>query len=95
MEEQNRLLCEKVLNESWSKVEKYTNDIRSALEKDELSERGLVLIKMAARAFVQKSMMDRADTISIFGIDLYSTSLCGMNSIEDCPCDRDKCLLDK
>lgn len=74
-EEQNRLLCEKILNESWSKVGKYTDEINEALEKKEIDEYDLSIIKMAARAFVLKITMERADSISLFGVDLYESSL--------------------
>ncbi|KKK69948.1 hypothetical protein LCGC14_2928920 [marine sediment metagenome] len=92
-EGQNRLLCEKILNESWSKVEKYTEEIKAALEKGKLSEKDLVLIKLAARAFVQRAMMEKADSVALFGVDLYNTSPCGLNTKDDCPCDRKECLL--
>lgn len=92
-EEQYRLLSEKVVNESWSKVEKYTNELIEILEKEELDEREFELIIMAARAFVQKILMERADNIALFGMDFYSTSPCGQNLKGDCPCDRGVCLL--
>ncbi len=69
-EDHYKLLCEKVLNESWSSVEQHTEEIQRALEKKELNERDLVLIKMAALAFLQKVMIDRADSVSLFGVDL-------------------------
>ncbi len=92
MEEQSRLVCEKVLNESWSKVERYTDEIILALGKKELGEKDLLLIKIAARAFVQKVLVERADTVALFGVDLHSKSPCGMNSKADCPCDKEFCI---
>lgn len=91
-EEQNRLMCEKVLNESWSKVEKYTEDIQIALKKKILTKKDLLLIKLAAYAFVQKISMEKADSIALFGVDLYNASPCGKNHKNDCPCKRVKCL---
>jgi hypothetical protein len=38
-------------------------------------------------------MMEKADSISLFGVDLYNTSACGYKAKEDCPCDREVCLL--
>ena len=93
IEEQNRLLCGNVLNESWSKVEKYTDEITAALEKKELTEHDLSLIKIAAAAFIQRAMIEKADAIALFGVDLYSLSPCGQNSKEGCPCNRSVCVL--
>ena len=89
----HKLLCEKVLNESWSAVEKYTEQIQAALEKKDPDEKDLLFLRLAARAFVQKAMMEKADSVALFGVDLYSTSACGLRSKEECPCDRDVCLL--
>ena len=88
-----RLLCEKVVNESWSQVEKYTDLISDTLEKEVLNSEDIDIIKMAARAFVQKAILERADSVSLFGVDLYDVSPCGTRLKKDCPCSRDKCLL--
>jgi hypothetical protein len=66
-----KLLCEKVLNESWSAVEQHVEEIEVALEKKELDEKDLVLIKLAARAFLQRAMLEKAESIALFGVDLY------------------------
>lgn len=70
-EERYKLLCEKVLNESWSSVGEYSEEIELILEKEELDAEDLVLIKMAARAFVQKIMMEKAESVALFEVDLY------------------------
>jgi hypothetical protein len=92
-EERHKLLCEKVLNESWSSVGKYSEDIQLALEKRNPSKYDLALIKLAARAFVQRDLMEKADSAALFGVDLYDLSACGQNLKEDCPCGRDICLV--
>lgn len=70
-EERYKLLCEKVLNESWSSVSQHTEEIQLALEKEELDEKDVALIKMAARAFVQRDMMEKAESMTLFQVDLY------------------------
>jgi hypothetical protein len=84
-----KLLCEKVLNESWSAIEQHTEDIQIALEKKELDEKDIILIKLAARAFLQKAMMEKAESVALFGVDLYKLSPCGEKSQEDCPCEEE------
>jgi hypothetical protein len=66
-----KLLCEKVLNESWSAVEQHTEEIQIALEKKELDEKDIILIKLAARAFIQRAIMEKAESVALFGVDLY------------------------
>lgn len=66
-----KLLCEKILNESWSEIAQYTEEIQVALLKDEPDERDLLLIKLAARAFLQRSTMEKAESVALFGVDLY------------------------
>jgi hypothetical protein len=88
-----KLLCEKVLNESWSAVEQHVEEIQVALEKKELDEKDLVLIKLAARAFLQRAMMEKAESIALFGVDLSELSPCGQNSNQECPCERKICRL--
>ena len=88
-----RLLCEKVVNESWSQMEKHTDLISETLEKDILDTEDIELIKLAARAFVQKATLEKADSVALFGVDLYDVSPCGMNLKKNCPCSRDKCLV--
>lgn len=66
-----KLLCEKILNESWSEIEQYTEEIQVALEKEELDEKDLLLIKLAARAFLQRATMEKAESVALFGVDLY------------------------
>lgn len=84
-EERYRLLCEKEVNESWSKVGKYTKEIFKALDKKELNETDLLLIKLAARAFIQKSILENADNTLLFGVDLHEIAPCGKNlSCDDC-----------
>jgi hypothetical protein len=67
-----KLLCEKVLNESWSSVERYTEEIQEVLEKVELNEKDIVLLRIAAGAFVQRAIMEKADSVALFGVDLYN-----------------------
>ena len=92
-EERYRLLCEKEVNESWSKVERYTEEIVKILDKKKITDDDLTLLKIVARVFVQKAMLDKAESIALFGVDLYDVSPCGMNLKKNCPCSRDKCLL--
>jgi hypothetical protein len=94
-EENYRLLCEKELNESWSIAEKLTDRVIRALDKEnsDLSEEDLSLIRIAAGAFVERALVERAEQKSLFGIDLYSTSPCGLHPKEKCPCLREKCLM--
>lgn len=66
-----KLLCEKILNESWSEIEQYTEEIQVALLKDEPDEEDLLLIKLAARAFLQRATMEKAESVALFGVDLY------------------------
>lgn len=69
-EEEYRLLCEKVVNESWSTVGKYTDEIDKALEKDILDEKDITLLRAAAQAFVQRSILEKIDSVALFGVDL-------------------------
>ena len=68
-EEQHRLMCEKVVNESWSAVEEHIDKIVEALEKEVLNEEDILLLKLASRVFVQRVTLDRADSKALFGID--------------------------
>lgn len=70
-EERHKLLCEKVLNESWSTVGKYTEEILLALGKDHPDKNDLALIKLAARAFVQRDLVEKAESAALFEVDLY------------------------
>ncbi len=90
-----RLLCEKEINESWAEVEKHTEKIIQALEKEkeELDEVDFLLIKLAARVFIEKVLMERADNVALFGVDEYGPSPCGKNIKANCPCDKEICLL--
>jgi len=93
-EKNHKLLCEKVLNQSLSAVGKYISEIEAALEQDVLSDRDLILIKIAARAFVQQANKDKADSLFMFEVDLYQEkSPCGHHPKSDCPCERDPCLM--
>jgi len=94
-DERYKLLCEKVLNESWSEVSKHTEEIQAALEKSYLEEEDLLLIKLAARAFLQRALMERADSVALFDVDPYGLSACGQNLKEECPCDREVCILNE
>ena len=91
-----RLLCEKEINESWAEVEKHAEKIIQALEKEEkeLDEIDFLLIKLAARAFIEKVLMERADNVALFEIDEYGPSPCGKNIKANCPCDRGICFLE-
>lgn len=91
-EEKFHLRCEKVVNETWSDAEKYTEEIEKTLKKEEWDERDQSLMRIAAAAFCQRAIMDKADSIALFGVDLYKTSPCGLESKEDCPCDRKVCI---
>ena len=94
-EEKYRLLSEKLVNESWSAAEKYAEEIEEVLQQEgELDERGKSLLIIAATAFVQRAAMEKAESIALFGVDLYNASPCGMNSKENCPCGRKVCLLE-
>jgi len=88
-----RLLCEKIINESWSKVERHMDQISEALDKEILTNKDISLLKMAARAFIQKALLEKADNEFLFGMDLYDVSPCGTRLKKDCPCSRKICLL--
>ena len=70
-EEKFRLLCEKEMNESWSKAEKYTEEIEKVLKKEKWDEGDQSLIRIAAMAFLVRATMEKADSIALFGVDLY------------------------
>ncbi len=82
---QYRLLSEKVVNESCAEVGKYTSEIEKALEKKDIGEKELLLLKIAARAFVQRVKIERITNMELFGIDLQSVP-CGKDhsSCDDC-----------
>ena len=88
-EERNRLMCEKVVNESWSKVEEHLDKIIIALEKEILEESDILLLRLGCRAFVQRVMLDRAANKSLFGVDPNKVP-CGRNysSCDDCPLEK-------
>lgn len=57
------LRCEKVVNESWSKVRVYFDEIKKIMEKEEKeedNEREREVIKMFARIAYQKMSLDKA-----------------------------------
>lgn len=68
-EEKYRLRSEKVVNESWSKVKKYTDEVIQILEKKNLDDRDILILRIIARAFVQQSILEEADTIALFEVD--------------------------
>ena len=88
-EERHRLMCEKVVNESWSAVEEHIDKILIALEKEELDSDDMLLLKLGARAFVQRVMLDRADSEALFGIDPNKVP-CGKgyNNCDECPLEK-------
>ena len=93
-EKNHKLLCEKVLNQSWSSVEKYIPEIEAALDKERWSEKDLILIRIAAIAFLQRAKMQKADSLSLFEVDLYQEkSPCGHRTKAECPCERIACLM--
>jgi len=64
-----RLRCEKIVNESWSKVEEHVNEIMKALEKDILDERDILLLRLASGAFVQRVQLNQLESDELFQID--------------------------
>jgi len=72
-EERFRLLCEKTMNESWAAAEKYTEEIEKVLEKEKWNDKDESLVRIAAMAFCQRALMEKADSIALFGVDLYKT----------------------
>jgi hypothetical protein len=66
-----KLLCEKVLNESWSEVSQYAEEIQVALNKENPDENDILLINIAARAFLQRVFFERAESVVLFDMDLY------------------------
>jgi len=87
------LQCEKIVNESWSKAANFYDDIKRIVEKggpNTESEVGIMMI--AANAALQKMTLDRATDQLLFGLSEEMSS-CGQNPQDECPCDREVCLM--
>ena len=81
-----RLVCERILNESWSNAERYKGEIEKILERGTIeSERDVSLLLIASGAFMQRSTLISADN-SRFDLDEFSLVPCGRghNSCDDC-----------
>ncbi len=60
------LQCEKVVNESWSSVKQYKNELIAILEKEEVSNPAEIsLLKAAANAFIQKIELEEAEEFNL------------------------------
>ncbi len=79
-----RLRCEKLVNESWSKAEEYKDEIQKVLNKgNPTSEEDISLLIIGAAAFMQKVMLNGVENEELFGL---SSVPCGRdhNSCDDC-----------
>ena len=57
-----RLMCERIVNYSWSKVSRYRDEIESILERGEISsEKERALIFAAANAFMQTITLEEIE----------------------------------
>jgi limonene-1,2-epoxide hydrolase len=92
-----RLICEKVVNESWGEVSKFKDEIKGVLEKTgNLTDIDIILLKIAADAFVQKVVLSERMDQDILGDEGYlELSPCGENPKCQCPCSRAVCLIEK
>ena len=65
--DQNRLKCEKIVNENWSKASLYYDEIKEILEREEIqNEREKSILMIAAHAALSKMIMDRANDELLF-----------------------------
>jgi len=66
-EDLNRLKCEKLVNERWSKASTYYDEIKEILDKGEIQdEREESILMIVAHAALSKMTMDRADDKILF-----------------------------
>ena len=64
--ELGRLMCERILNESWSKVREHREEIEFILEKGKIEgERERALIFAAANAFMQTITLEEIENESL------------------------------
>jgi hypothetical protein len=98
--ELQRLLCERILNESWSVVSEHKEEIRVILERGTVeSDSDLSLLFAAAEAFIQRTTMIDAENQVFEEAYLMEAdcscekSPCGRNLKSKCPCNRKICLL--
>jgi hypothetical protein len=90
-----RMFCERILNESWSKVSQHTKAIEKIVERGTIeSENDLPLLLAAAGAFLQRDTLDERMDQDILNNDIcLELSPCGENPMSQCPCARSACLL--
>jgi len=63
----NRLLCEKIVNETWSKAAHYKKEIIEVLDKNGPDNaRDISLLIIAAEAFIQKETLIEAEDVISF-----------------------------
>ena len=84
------LFCERVINESWSNVERYKKDIEVILERRTIeTDTDLSLLLMASNAFLQKVTLSQAENDKL-GLNVSKINSC--DNYENCDdCDLDTC----
>ena len=61
----NRLLCEKIVNQTWSTAANFREEIEQILDKSgPISDRDISLLIIAATAFVQKDTLIELEDLS-------------------------------
>ena len=85
------LQCEKIVNKTWSITATHYDAIKRIVEKGSPSNDSEEAIMMiAANATLQKMTLDRAMDKDLFGLEMSS---CGKYIKNNCPCDREVCLM--
>ena len=92
-EDAERLLYERILNESWSEVSQYTKEIEEIVDRGTIeSENDLPLLLAAAGVFIQRATVIEAEN-AVYEEAYSSLSPCGKHPHSHCPCARSICLL--
>lgn len=61
-EEDVRLKCEKIVNESWSDAQKFYNEIKNIINKDgPKNKKENIILIIAANAALQQMTLDKAE----------------------------------
>lgn len=67
-DEVKRLRCEKVVNETWSKANKYLKELKVITLRGKINnKREEAILLVAANAAVQKMIMDNTEEPELFG----------------------------